>query len=145
MPKFQLDWEVECDFELFGVGSHVGSHRLAWELNRIFGWQLAYERQLTISTKKATSVHIVHRYKDEEDGLDVALILNRAPEGVLADGMSQLDYLLRVRFGFMGDKDIIPKIRKSSVVTLVTSVDAEKSGALEAILELDIELDKMKK
>jgi hypothetical protein len=145
MPKFQLDWEVECDFELFGVGSHVGSHRLAWELNKIFGWQLAYERQLTITTKKSTSVHIVHRYKDEEDGLDVALILNRVPEGVLADGMAQLDYLLRVRFGFMGEKDIIHKIRESNVVTLVTYTDPEKSGALEAMFELDIELDKKKK
>lgn len=130
MQKFQLDWEIECDFELYGVGSHVGSHRLGWELNRIFNWELQFDRMIE-------DKYIVLRYYNIDDDLDVALILNRTPEGILASGASSFDYLLRVRDGLCTDLDIIKKIRSSNLVTLVTSVSPENSGALEELFELD--------
>ena len=137
MPKFQLDWEIECDFDLYGIGSHVGSHRLCFDLNRLFRWQLCYDRILVGLSKTGNTAHIVHRYTDEELGLDVALILNRVPEGILASGASSFDYLLRVRRGVAEELEIIKTIRKSNLVTLVTSVDPENSGALDAMFELD--------
>ena len=137
MPKFQLDWEIECDFDLYGIGSHVGSHRLCFDLNRLFRWKLCYDRMLVGLSKTANTEHIVHRYTDEELGLDVALILNRVPEGILASGASSFDYLLRVRRGVAEELEIIKTIRKSNLVTLVTSVDPENSGALDAMFELD--------
>ena len=106
MPKFQLDWEIECDFDLYGIGSHVGSHRLCFDLNRLFRWQLCYDRMLVGLSKTGNTEHIVHRYTDEELGLDVALILNRVPEGILASGASSFDYLLRVRSGVAEELDI---------------------------------------
>ena len=138
MAKLQLDMEIECDFDLLGMGSHVGSHRMAWELNRIFGWKLAFDREIDSKTKNIETSHIVLRYCNEEEGLDIALILNRVPEGVLASGASSLDYLLRLGHGVLESEDVINRIRNSNLVTLVTFLNPEKSGALEAMFELDI-------
>ena len=138
MAKLHLDMEIECDFDLLGMGSHVGSHRMAWELNRIFGWQLAFDREIDSKIKNIVTKHIVLRYCNEEEGLDIALILNRVPEGVLASGASSLDYLLRLGHGVLKLEDVINRIRNSNLVTLVTFLNPEKSGALEAMFELDI-------
>ena len=138
MVKLHLDMEIECDFDLLGMGSHVGSHRLAWELNRIFGWELAFDREIDSKIKSIETRHIVLRYCNEEEGLDIALILNRVPEGVLAPGASSLDYLLRLSHGVLASENVINRIRNSNLVTLVTFLNPEKSGALEAMFELDI-------
>jgi hypothetical protein len=138
MAKLHLDMEIECDFDLLGMGSHVGSHRMAWELNRIFGWKLAFDREIDSKIKNIETRHIVLRYCNEEEGLDIALILNRVPEGVLASGASSLDYLLRLGHGVLESEDVINRIRNSNLVTLVTFLNPEKSGALEAMFELDI-------
>lgn len=137
MPKLQLDWEIECDFNLYGIGSHVGSHRLCFDLNRLFRWQLSFDRTLVGMSKMGNSQHVVHRYIDEGMGLDAALILNRVPEGVLASGASSFDYLLRIRKGVAEELDIIKTIRKSNLVTLVTSLVPEDTGALDSMFELD--------
>ena len=44
---------------------------------------------------------------------------------------------MRIREGVDEGLDIIKTIRKSNLVSLVTSVDPEKSGALDAMFELD--------
>ena len=137
MTKLQLDWEIECDFNLYGIGSHVGSHRLCFDLNRLFRWQLSFDRTLVGVSKIGNSQHVVHRYIDEGLGLDAALILNRVPEGVLASGASSFDYLLRIRKGVAEELHIIKTIRKSNLVTLVTSLVPEDTGALDSMFELD--------
>ncbi len=137
MAKFQLDMEIECDFDLLGIGSHVGSHRMAWELNRIFGWQLQFDQEINSISKNIETRHIVLRYCNDEEGLDIALILNRVPDGVLAMGATSLDYLLRLGAGILESEDVVNKIRKSNLVTLVTNLNPEQSGALEAMFELD--------
>ena len=137
MTKLQLDWEIECDFNLYGIGSHVGSHRLCFDLNRLFRWQLSFDRTLVGVSKIGNSQHVVHRYIDESLGLDAALILNRVPEGVLASGASSFDYLLRIRKGVAEELDIIKTIRKSNLVTFVTSLVPEDTGALDSMFELD--------
>ena len=138
MAKLHLDMDIDCDFDLLGMGSHVGSHRMAWELNRIFGWKLAFDREIDSKIKNSVTRHIVLRYCNEEEGLDFALILNRVPDGVLAPGASSLDYLLRIGHGVIATEKIINRIRNSNLVTMVTFLNPEKSGALEAMFELDI-------
>ena len=54
-----------------------------------------------------------------------------------SDGASSFDYLMRVRKGVAEELEIIKTIRKSNLVTLVTFVDPENSGALDAMFELD--------
>ena len=35
-----LEWEYVPDYELLGISSSVGCHRLAWAMNRAFDWHL---------------------------------------------------------------------------------------------------------
>ena len=137
MTKLQLDWEIECDFNLYGIGSHVGSHRLCFDLNRLFRWQLSFDRTLVGVSKIGNSQHVVHRYIDEGLGLDAALILNRVPEGFLQVERLLLTTYLRIRKGVAKELDIIKTIRKSNLVTLVTSLVPEDTGALDSMFELD--------
>tara|TARA_B000000532_G_scaffold208248_1_gene176710 strand:+ start:2665 stop:2952 length:288 start_codon:yes stop_codon:yes gene_type:complete len=88
-------------------------------------------------SKSGTSKHIVHRHLDNELGLDIAVILNRVPDGILDVNAASFDYIIRVRKGYAEDLEIIKTIRKSNLVTLVTTVDPEKSTALDAMFELD--------
>ena len=142
MAKLRLDMDLECDFELYGIGTHVGGHRLAWELNRLFSWELVYDRELEsfcIKTGEHISKHIVYSYRKIEEEIDVSLVLNRVPEGCLTvgQGPNSLDYLLKVNLGNIELDGVIQTIRTSKLVTLVTFLDAEKSGVLEAMFELE--------
>lgn len=141
MAKLHLDMDLECDFELYGIGTHIGGHRLAWELNRLFNWELVYDRELELFCKKGEmlSKHIVYRYRKIGEDIDISLILNRVPEGCLTVGQvpNSLDYLLKVKSGNVDFKNIIQTIRTSKLVTLVTFLDPEKSGVLESMFELE--------
>tara|TARA_B100000768_G_C11231107_1_gene355119 strand:+ start:474 stop:902 length:429 start_codon:yes stop_codon:yes gene_type:complete len=142
MAKLQLDMDLECDFELYGIATHVGGHRLAWELNRLFDWELVYDRQLESLCKKTgvlVSTHIVYSYKEVEEDIDIRLVLNRVPDGclTLGQGPNSLDYLLKVRSGIVDLKSVIQTIRTSKLVTLATLLDPNKSGVLEAMFELE--------
>ena len=142
MAKLHLDMDLECDFELYGIGTHIGGHRLAWELNRLFSWELVYDRELEsfcIKTGDLISKHIVYSYRKIEEEIDVSLVLNRVPEGCLTvgQGPNSLDYLLKVNLGNIKLDGIIQTIRTSKLVTLVTYLDPEKSGVLEAMFELE--------
>ena len=141
MAKLHLDMDLECDFELYGIGTHIGGHRLAWELNRLFSWELVYDRELVSFCRnkgELNSVHTVYSYRKIEEEIDVSLILNRVPEGCLTvgQGPNSLDYLLKVNSGNVDVDHVIQTIRTSKLVTLVTFLDPEKSGVLEAMFEL---------
>jgi hypothetical protein len=142
MAKLHLDMDLECDFELYGIGTHIGGHRLAWELNRLFSWELVYDRELEsicINTGELISKHIVYSYRKIEEEIDVSLVLNRVKEGCLTvgQGPNSLDYLLKVNLGNIELDSVIQTIRISKLVTLVTFLDPKKSGVLEAMFELE--------
>ena len=142
MAKLHLDMDLECDFELYGIGTHIGGHRLAWELNRLFSWELVYDRELMSFCRnkgELISEHIVYSYRKIEEEIDVSLVLNRVPEGCLTvgQGPNSLDYLLKVNSGNVDVDRVIQTIRTSKLVTLVTFLDPEKSGVLEAMFELE--------
>ena len=104
--------------------------------------KLVYDRQLESLCKKTgvlVSTHIVYRYKEVEEDIDIRLVLNRVPEGclTLGQGPNSLDYLLKVRSGIVDLKSVIQTIRTSKLVTLATLLDPNKSGVLEAMFELE--------
>ena len=87
-----LEWEYAPEYELLGVSAAVGSHRLAWSMNRAFGWALACGEDLVVHPPKGhESVHPTMRFEPEAEGNKVTVVLNRVPEGVLARGGGALD------------------------------------------------------
>lgn len=142
MQWLEADFAEACDFELIGIGSHLGPHRFCWELNGAFGWSLAFHKLIKVPQRQGYTDHVVYHFHDESAGPDfeVSLIANRLPGGVLArfQGAAQLDYLLRFAEGARAASDWIPRIRDVHAVSYAVELDPLKSGAIEHIALLDL-------
>ena len=133
-----LEWEYTPDYELLGVSSGAGCHRLAWSMNRAFGWELTCDQDVIVSQgKKEDTVHPSMRYVDEEGGISVTLVLNRLPEGMLAAGASGLDFLIMVNHHELAAHEVIARLRTLPEVAFVTALDPEECGAMEPLTIFD--------
>tara|TARA_B100000989_G_scaffold151454_2_gene113017 strand:+ start:10056 stop:10478 length:423 start_codon:yes stop_codon:yes gene_type:complete len=133
-----LEWEYTPDYELLGVSSGAGCHRLAWSMNRAFGWELTCDQDVVVSQgKKEDTVHPSMRYVDEEGGISVTLVLNRLPEGMLAAGASGLDFLVMVNHHELAAHEVIARLRTLPEVAFVTALDPEECGAMEPLTIFD--------
>ena len=133
-----LEWEYTPDYELLGVSSGAGCHRLAWSMNRAFGWELTCDQDVVVSQgKKEDTVHPSMRYVDEEGGISVTLVLNRLPEGMLAAGASGLDFLIMVNHHELAAHEVIARLRTLPEVAFVTALDPEECGAMEPLTIFD--------
>ena len=133
-----LEWEYTPDYELLGVSSDAGCHRLAWSMNRAFGWELTCDQDVVVSQgKKEDTVHPSMRYVDEEGGISVTLVLNRLPEGMLAAGASGLDFLVMVNHHELAAHEVIARLRTLPEVAFVTALDPEECGAMEPLTIFD--------
>ena len=125
-------------YELLGISSAMGSHRMAWALNRAFGWRMeCADDVVSVPSKKEATAHPALRFVDEDGGTSVTLILNRIPDGMLAPGASGLDSLLVVHHLDMPPHELIVALRSLKEVAFVTALDPEGSGALESLMALD--------
>jgi hypothetical protein len=138
MLWLEEDFVESCDFDVIGIGCAAGPHRLGWELNRRFGWGLAFHHIIHTPQRQGNSEHLVYK------GLDVMLVLNRHAEGTLvrAGGVTRLDYLLRLahcddREEDFDVNDIAGTIRSMPLVTLATVLDASLPGIMEHLAVLD--------
>ncbi|MEC7693941.1 MAG: hypothetical protein VX446_06100 [Bacteroidota bacterium] len=133
-----LEWEYTPDYELLGVSSAVGCHRLAWSMNRAFGWRLSCDQDVVMGQgKKEDTVHPSMRYVDEEAGVAITLILNRLPGGMLAKGAAGLDYLVMVNHHELAAHEVIATLRGLPEVAFVTALDPEECGAMEPLTVFD--------
>ena len=133
-----LEWEYTPDYELLGVSSGAGCHRLAWSMNRAFGWELTCDQDVVVSQgKKEDTVHPSMRYVDEEGGISVTLVLNRLPEGMLAAGASGLDFLVIVNHHELAAHEVIARLRTLPEVAFVTALNPEECGAMEPLTIFD--------
>ena len=132
MQWLESDFADSCDFELIGIGSHLGPHRLCWELNGSLNWNLKYFTMLEIPQRQGQTEHVVYRYSDSIT-LSVALVANRIPGGVIArfQGAAHFDYLLQVGEGDVSADEWLTSIRKMKDVTYVQKFDPLHSGAME--------------
>lgn len=132
-----LEWEYVPEYELLGLSSSFGSHRLGWSLNRAFGWSLACESDVVVTHPKGApeTQHPTMRYVNREEGVAVTLVLNRIPGGILAQGQgaSRLDYLVMLNHHELAAHEVVAMLRKLPEVSFVTTLDPTASGALEPL------------
>ena len=133
-----LEWDYTPDYELLGLSAAVGCHRLAWSMNRAFGWALQCDQDVVVSQgKKEDTFHPSMRFVDEEAGVSITLVLNRVPGGMLAKGASGLDYLVMVNHHEMAAHEVIATLRSLPEVAFVTVLDPEECGAMEPLTVFD--------
>ena len=133
-----LEWEYVPDYELLGVSSSAGCHRLAWAMNRAFDWQLKTDVDVLVYQGQGkTTAHPSMRFVDDEVGVAITLVLNRLPEGTLAKGASSLDFLVMVNHHELAAHEIIAKLRRLDEVSFVVALDPEECGAMEPLACFD--------
>ena len=132
-----LEWDYTPDYELLGLSAAVGCHRLAWSMNRAFGWALQCDQDVVVSQgKKEDTVHPSMRFVDEEAGVSITLVLNRVPEGMLV-GASGFDHLVMVNHHEMAAHEVIATLRSLPEVAFATVFDPEECGAMEPLTVFD--------
>ena len=133
-----LEWEYVPDYELLGISSSVGCHRLAWAMNRAFDWQMRADMDVVVDHGNGkTSVHPAMRHVEEDVGVSITLVLNRLPEGILAKGASSLDFLVMVNHHERAAHEIIASLRGLDEVSFVIALDPEECGAMEPLTCFD--------
>ncbi|MGA1374220.1 MAG: hypothetical protein ACO3YQ_05365 [Flavobacteriales bacterium] len=138
MARIEADFEDACDFHLIGVSSHVGPHRLGWDLNRTFGWDLGHFLDWKVDQKEGHSFHTIYRHFDEPTCSKVYFICNRTPSGVFAPGVAQLDYLLTLPIDSFMLEPMLLALRALTSVSVAAEIDPMGSGALDLLAILDV-------
>lgn len=139
-------FENAIDFQLFGLSSHLGSHRLCWELNRKFGWGLKFfgtwsrQREAGLFEEEALS-YVAHRYHSPLADWDVMILLNRSEGIPLLSKVAGVDYLLRVVEGRHDLAAMPQQLKEVPSITWVGPLDVVKTGALEHLAVLNGGLD----
>lgn len=138
MQWLDEDFSESCDFDIIGIGSAAGPHRLGWELNGRFGWALEYHHVIKSPQRQGHSEHLVYKSGP------VMLVLNRHPDGSLVktSGVARLDYLLRLEHmedpkEQMDFDAVVRGVRSVSCVTLATPVDSHLESVMEHLAVLD--------
>lgn len=138
MARIEADFEDACDFHLIGVSSHVGPHRLGWDLNLLFGWDLAHFIDWEVEQQELPSSHPVYRYREEADHAAVYLICNRTPHGLFAPGAAPLDYLLSLPVEAYEGEAAVRALRTLPSISVAALLNPFSTGALEALAVLDL-------
>lgn len=131
MAKLTLDFEVEYDFELIGICSHIKDYRLSWELNKSLEFDFQKDNDFEISSKGKSQTYSFFSFIDEENHIEYYLIENRNEYGILIPEEKKTDYFLMLRGVVMENQTInlakeIGKV-KHVLTTYVIEVETLKS------------------
>ena len=141
MQWLEEDFEESCDFRLFGLTSHVGGHRLSWEMNRLLGWSLAFFTELQPDEHAGLKRFVVHRYASMDTGETVALVANRLPDAHLVRKLPKVDFLLQLGADMPHLEEVVRAVRGMRLVSLLAELDPVQTGALEHLALLDLAQD----
>lgn len=97
----RLNVPYDFSFELIALLSSKKPHKLAWEINRIFGFSLIRTVDICLNFDKEFDMYFIN-YLYKTDHLSVRLIKNKSvsdmenPGGFLLPELNQYDYFLIV-------------------------------------------------
>jgi hypothetical protein len=122
-----LEGELIDEFDIFGVSSSEQSYRLAWAINRSFGWRLTKTRDIVCSQRYGFSNHDCYEHVSSNEMLRIHLIDNKTADGVLIPEMHTFDFLLKITdiHQVLGE-EFFKKLRKSPFVMAVYPIDTAK-------------------
>ena len=131
-----LEWEYVPDYELLGISSSVGCHRLAWAMNRAFDWQMRADMDVVVDHGNGkTSVHPAMRHVEEGRGVH-HVGLGQTSRGHL--GERRLPWIFGhgepSRTCCTRDR---ASLRGLDEVSFVIALDPEECGAMEPLTCFD--------
>ncbi len=114
MPKLTLDLVEDYDFTLIGVVCHSKDYKLAFEFNKLLGFDFIREQDFELKLKEETSYFAFFCHIDEENHLEYYLIANKGSFGKLVPEEKIADYFLIVKGDLDSDeeKDVLQKVNE---------------------------------
>jgi hypothetical protein len=122
-----LEGELVDDFDIIGVSSSEQAYRLAWAINRTFGWRLSKARDIVSSQRHGSSCHDCYEHVSDNEMLRIHLIDNKTADGVLLPEMNTFDFLLKITdiHQVLGE-DFYKKLRKIPYIMAIFQVETVK-------------------
>jgi hypothetical protein len=131
-----LEIEDEYDFEIIGVSSHEKDYRLAWSLNKTFGWHLVRIEDAKLDGKRSTTYHARFRWMHPVDQTVFTLIDNITPEGTFMPDLAQFDYLLKIEQPVDSTmKKLLEGLRKTNFVLASQRQEVDKLKFKDHLLD----------
>ena len=116
-----LEWEYTPDYELLGVSSAVGCHRLAWSMNRVWMASEAATKMWSWAKAKRHPAPF-HAYVDEEAGIALHLDFE-PPSGRHVGQRARLwTSLVMVNHHELAAHEVIATLRELDEVAFVIAV-----------------------
>lgn len=126
MNKLVLDLDLDFDFSLFGISSHVANYRIAWGLNKLFELDLEREDDIDLSFESNKKGNFsLYKFDDQEDYTTYHLLSNRCEIGYLIPELKEIDYFIQY-WGPMSEKELNSfkeELRKISYVLAVVEIE----------------------
>ncbi len=99
MGKKKLEVKSHYNFLIWGLVSPFEGHRIAWNLNQCFEFNLVREADIQIENKplKADDFYAYYLYEDQLNIFKVELIKNITNTSRLVPELKNIDYLLLVK------------------------------------------------
>ena len=126
MSKLVLDLDLDFDFSLFGVSSHVSNYRIAWGMNKLFEIDLERVDDIDLSFDSDKKGNFsLYTFNDEESYTTFHLLSNRCDSGYLIPELKQIDYFVQY-WGPMSDQELSSfkdELRKIPSVLAAIQID----------------------
>lgn len=138
MAKFLLDEELEFDFKLLGISSHVKDYRICWAVNKALKLDLIKrEEEIIIRLNKGEEPvsFSIYCYIDFDSEVEFELISNRNEKGFLVPELKEADYFLKVsEFYSRSIDDLIDDLRKENLINMAFEIDVNSLRSKQNLL-----------
>jgi len=95
--KISIDDDLGKDYSLIGISCHLKDYRLVYNINKTLECDLKKYNDLIIYPVKGKKKNSYSFYHCQDDYLEINIISNRNPNGVLITEHKQIDYILLLR------------------------------------------------
>jgi len=138
--KLVIDYEYE--FDLYGVVAPIKEYKLAWLLNRGFGWDLTKSKDIEVDFLN-DGMMIISNYSQENDFSFYRLLKNQCSETkkikapYLLPEIKQFDFVLQLEGEILyklEEADVLEKLRNISGIHFATKIDVENLKSKDNLL-----------
>jgi len=135
VKKYELTFDEEQPFEIYGISSAFADYRLTWELNQILGIHLEKTDQsfeVFLSKTKSNQHFRYFFYEDQELLTKFFLVKNKQEQQLLQADRPMIDYFLVLKENFSHEPaDLIDQLRKINGVVAVFEFNHEEFDILD--------------
>lgn len=138
VKKYELTFEEEQPFEIFGISSAFADYRLTWELNQVLGIHLEkVEQTFEVYLPKTKNYqHFRYFFFDDQELLTkFYLVKNKQEQQLLVSDRPMIDYFLILKENYSHPSaDLQTKLRSSNGVVAVFEFDYQEFDTFEYLI-----------